>query len=247
MPADRRTMRSASYDDVDSIEGTAGARIILTKFTITDKALQLEYEIKNDSDHEIWVCQSADELGEQYKVFEAFLDLQRRTLIIRKRLDVPMLNSIDRMYPPSGRYVRLRPGESCSELLSHELPFYPHIVYYARGNEQGIEYARRLAIEIGFYDEDLPALIRTILTEADRFTGTLSDRWWLNETITGYFAGLALKSYMGGGVDWFNQSKGASIEKGTLVIPYNDQTLKGERVLHVTVDGVFIPYNEQGG
>jgi hypothetical protein len=244
-PAAAEDLSGVSQGAVDPNKAMGRAMIVLTKFEITDGEIQLEYQVKNESDHEIWICESAYETGEQYKVFEAFMDHQSHTLIIRKRLDVPMLSCIEWFLPPHGRYVRLRPGESRSECISHVLPFYAHTVYHVIGQEQGIEYAKRLLIEIGFYDEDLPAKIRAILTEADRFTGTFSRNWYpFDEMVNEYFAGLAVRTHMGG-VEWFNQLNEGSIEKGKLVIPYTYQALKGERILRISIDGLLIAYGHQ--
>lgn len=251
--ANPHAMLSAAAENLSEVSedaadpNTAGrATIMLTRFGITDGAIQLEYHVRNESDHEIWICDSAYETGEQYKVFEAFMDHRNHTFIIRKRLDVPMLNPIDWFFPPHGRYVRLGPGESRSESISHILPLYADTVYHDAREEQGVEYATRLLIEIGFYDEDLPGKIRAILREADRFSGTFSYDWYpCDGMVNDFFAGLAVKTYIGGGLEWFNQQSRSHIEKGTLVIPYTYQALKGERILSIAVDGLALPYDSQ--
>ncbi len=59
--------------------------ITITKLNINDTKLELCYEIKNNSQQEIWIC---DSVSEEYN-FEVFLDEDGQTLIVRKRLEVP--------------------------------------------------------------------------------------------------------------------------------------------------------------
>jgi hypothetical protein len=158
-----------------------------------------------------------------------------QTLVIRRRFDVP--SAYEWNEPPAARYVRLRPGEDRTESLSLALPIERRVVFADQG---AAEYATRLVLEIGFYDRDLPGLIRGILAQADKFTGELPllGNYYLLEN---YFPGLLVKRHFRS-LSWFNESH-KEISNGQLVFGYMFYTRLGEQVLRLEVDGVHIPYN----
>jgi len=69
---------------------------------------------------------------------------------------------------PIGRYIRLLPGQEYAESLSRALPVRPTLVYIPE--QANAESAKRLALEIGFYDEDLPELILNIVEMAEKLS-----------------------------------------------------------------------------
>ena len=209
--------------------------IELTKLDVNDTNLELRYKIKNGTNHDVWICGG---VGLIAKPFEVFLAEDARTLVIRKRLDVPT-HLIWRSGPPSGMYVRLSPGEERLESLSLNLPVQPNFVFVGPGRTQVTQNARFLSLEIGFYDEDLPALVRSILAEAEKFNSTIYDANM--DILKDYFKGLLVRGSLGG-LDTFETINKDYLNKGQVVINYSYQALTGEKVLRITVDGVSIPY-----
>jgi hypothetical protein len=223
-------------------EEMASAKLVLTKFAITGEKLELAYLISNESDHEIWYCEDPFITNDAFPGFEIYFDGESDTLVVRKRLDVPDMTGGDYIVPPAGRYVRLKPGERRNESYSHVVPVYANTIYQPSKQVQGLEHAKRLIIEIGFYDESLPAKISAILAEAERFTGTFSDEWD-DDLVSDYFAGLYLGRIYGGPAD-YNEAWASQISAGAIPVWHMFGKLKGERVLRITVDGVNIPYTE---
>jgi len=60
---------------------------------------------------------------------------------------------------PIGLYVRLRAGEDMVKSLYITLPVYNHFIFWPRWGEQGVIYARRLVVEIGYHTKDLVQMI----------------------------------------------------------------------------------------
>ena len=82
------------------------------------KSFELRYEIKNGSDKDIWICNEVDIDNSCH--FEAYLAEDRQTLVLRRRLDVPIVGIFREQ--PRGRYMRLRAGQSRTESLLLSLP-----------------------------------------------------------------------------------------------------------------------------
>jgi hypothetical protein len=203
------------------------ATIELTKLDVNDSFLKLSYKIRNNSDHDVWACSSPSS-----KPFEIFLTQDRQTLLIRKRLNVPA-NREWYAGAPAGTYIRLRPGDDRAESLLVDLPVKPEFTYALRGTEEVAQTVRRLAIEIGYYDEDLPALVRSILDVAGKFS--FGPRGWAEPWIIDtYFPGLLVHPLLETNKDPYGQ--------GFVYIVYSNQGLIGEKVLRIDANGVSIPY-----
>lgn len=204
--------------------------IALNELKVSDDTLKLRYEIRNDSDHDIWVCENVEVDGEWD--FEAYLAEDNQTLAIRRRLDV--WANLESYRQRVGMYVRLRAGEERTESLSLTAPVHPRNVYEAGRPAKGLEYATRLAIEIGYYAGDLPGMIRGILEKAEKTSDTSLDK------------NLAMiKRWLGDIQYFFNELNEDLNLTEKILIPYNLQALKGERILRITVDGMLIPYEEK--
>jgi len=208
--------------------------IELTKLDVNDTTLELHYKIKNNTDHDVWICDSVN-IRSTFN-FEVYLAEDDQTLVIRKRLDVPS-RAIWRIIP-AGSYIILRQGEDRTESLSLNLPVQSRILYSSQGRTQVTRNARCLALEIGFYDEDLPALIRSIIIEADKFSGTFDADWAIKKE---YFRGLQVRGCLGGLNSFYEINKDPYSE-GQVVINYSYQAFTGEKVLRIEVDNVSIPY-----
>jgi hypothetical protein len=124
---------------------------------IDEPTLELRWKIKNNSDHDIWVC---DLVGFIEDEFEVYLEAEQ-TLLIRRRLDVPTF--VVYYIWPEGQYVRLRAGEEMVKSLSITLPVHNHWIFMPpflpRLAKQDVIYARRLVLEIGYHTKDLAQMI----------------------------------------------------------------------------------------
>jgi hypothetical protein len=120
--------------------------------------LELRWKIKNNSDQDIWIC---DSVGFTEDEFEVFMEDDYQTLLIRRRLDVPSL--VIPYIWPEGQYVRLRAGEDMVKSLSITLPIYNHWIFtpifMPRPGKQSVIYARHLVFEIGYHTKDLAQII----------------------------------------------------------------------------------------
>ena len=109
----------ADQNDVNSVI------IALTRLDVNDTKLELSYKIKNNTDHDVWICD--DIIVETDPNFEVYLSKEERSLIIRRRLDVPTVLGI--YARTTGRYVLLRPEQERTESVSFAVPVVPHRVF----------------------------------------------------------------------------------------------------------------------
>lgn len=230
--------QAESEEGPDDEEETA-VTIALTKLDVNDQNLDLSWKIKNSRDHDVWICESLN--PGSLPVFEKFLDKDSKTLVIRRRFDLPIEEGIWWEFPfHRARYVRLRSGQEKTESASFSVPVRPYPVFgHLRANA---EYAGRLALEIGFYDEDLPGLILQIVELAEKINCNLNvsvlgfeeicDRFFGGWTIAGAFNNASFA--------YFRNSVTSGGDE--VAIPYMGRGLNGEQILRVTVDGVSIPY-----
>jgi hypothetical protein len=206
--------------------------IALTKLDVNDTTIELSYKIKNNTDHDVWICDSVNVLPRACD-FEVYMPKDAQTLVIRRRLDVPTAKVWAAV--PYGRYVLLRSGQERFESLSLDVPVHPCRVFASGRADSG--HARRLVLEIGFYNEDLPATIRDILEMAwelncTGFVPSMPSTFFIR-----YFEGIWIAHWLFG--VFSNQEGNEEIE-----IPYTWQKFSGEQVLRLEVDGVHIPYEE---
>ena len=163
--------QSGRLADYDGHSRVGGVELVLVRAAITEEALDLRCQIRNDSGHDIWVCDDIHVTGQWH--IETYLLPAEGTLLIRRRVGTPA-NIIWPGGTPRGRYVRLPHGQVREESLRFALPVRPRRVY-SHTQEEGssaIAYANRVLVDIGYYDEDLPRLIRTILAEAECSTSS---------------------------------------------------------------------------
>lgn len=214
----------------------AGVTIELMKLDVNDTNLDLNYKIKNISDHDVWVCAS---LSPEYpSVYEYFLDKDGKTLVLRRRSDLPIRILLAMKYPTlRSRYVRLPPGQEKAESISLAVPVSPSVVYI--GERANAEFASRLVIEIGFYNEDVLERIRSIIEVAERFhCASVEFTDFESDIMRCYFKGLLITKFFGG-LSHFDESHKDVSEQ--FITACTDQLL-GEQVLRITVDRVSIPY-----
>ena len=198
-------------------------KIVVSSLEIDDKALNMVYEIRNNSEQDIWICDNVC-VGNN---FELFPDENGQTLILRKRLDVP--SSKIWIAQPDGKYIRLRPCEKRVESLLLDVPVNCFYQYESRKGLQGIANATRLSIEIGYYVGDLPEMFLDMLREAEK---TDVDKL------------LLLNIWFGGALGFNEKNEKLKQRDEEVFIPYNNQKFKGEQVLRTIIDDIKIPYKE---
>jgi hypothetical protein len=162
-------------------------------------------------------------------------------LLIRRRLDVPTI--LEWAVHPRGRYVLLRSSQELNESLSLDVPVIPK-----RGFASGraiSDHARRLVLEIGFYDEHLPGMIRDIIEIDEKLNcASLEPVEYTAPLFIHFFKGIWLvHKFFGGGLSGFDEF---CYQEGNeeIRVPYTWQNLDGEQVLRIEVDRVHIPYDE---
>jgi len=214
----------------------AGVKMALTGFDVNDTTLELSYKIKNNTDHDVWICDSVSVFTGPD--FEVYLSEDEQSLLIRRRLDVP--TDVVWTQCPYGRYVLLRSGQERTESLSLAVPVTPRLMF--AGGLATSDHARRLVLEIGFYNEDLPGLIRDILEMAEKLNcAHLDPSEYRTAFFMHYFKGIWIAHKLFGGLSQFEEY---TYKEGSeeINIPYTWQKFNGEQVLRIEVDGVHIPY-----
>ena len=224
--------------DSPDVEESA-VSIELTHFEITDANLELSCKIKNNTDHDVWICDRADTDSSHFD-FEVYMPGDEQILLIRRRLDVPTIL----YFPicPIGRYVLLPPGQERNESLSLGVPIKPRR-RFATGQATS-DHTRRLVLEIGFYNEDLPGMIRNILEMAEKLNCVqLELGEYTTPLFIRYFNGIWIAHQLFGGLSNFEEYV---YQEGNeeIRIPYTRQRFSGEQVLQLEVDGLYVPYDE---
>jgi hypothetical protein len=221
----------------------ARVKTVFTKFDVNDTNLKMDFKIINNTDHDVWICDSMIAVDPNtYINYEVYLAEDVKTLVIRKRLDLP--------WPPAileipledylGRYLRLQPGQEKIDSISLTVPVLSHLLNAIPRTfvEQAI--ASRLVLEIGYYNEDLPELVRSILEVAEKLdcTGFDIGEGRSSDIFRRYFKGLLI-SHQFGPLSRFNEEhKDVSEEFLTFVT----RGFLGEKVLQIAVEDVSISY-----
>ena len=231
LPATLTQAETNSGSDVNT--KVTAVTIVLTNVNLTEKILELSYQIKNDSGQDIWLYESSS--LDYNNNFEVAMAEEGQTLLIRRRLDVPITG-----FPveqPFGRYIRIPKSGSRKRSLLLLLPVRSHRVLLARRRtSKVIQYAKCLVIEIGFYSGDLPGMIVDMLEEAERDPKKKHVNDW------GY--PIDAIGWLDSSVHFNRINEGVQDRGEQLVIPWTNQTLKGEQVLRTTADDLHIPYIE---
>ena len=210
--------------------GKAGTpTITITKLDMSDKTLNLSYEIRNESAQDIWILVGFEDRD---AIAEIFMDKDNRTLLIRAKLDFPRIyTSLENIH---GRYVLLPAGQTRMEAITLAIPVYPAYPFGSGRRGERLEYATRLSIEIGYYTGDLPAMIRGIFEQPD----TLSPKAKISRD-------QLIKYYFRGPLQFNRVNETLRQRDEEILIPHTDQNLKAEQVLTTIVERVRIPYEEK--
>jgi len=201
---------------------------------VSDEALELSYEIRNDSDQDVWLCKN---LGSRFFDFEVSMTDDGETLLVRRRLDVPRTGFGEQVF---GRYIRIAKATRLEETILLPAPVRPHrVIMSARRTDEIIKDVKQLRIEIGYYSGDLPRIILRMLEEAEK------DLQKEHVDDIGYPTDAV--GWLGNSIYFNRLNEGVPDRKEQVVIPWTDQTLKGERVLRATVENLRVPYIENEG
>ncbi len=233
--------QAESGDDPNNLEDKV-VTIELTKLDVNDTTLELSYRIKNNTVHDVWICDDVAFYLTSLD-FEVFLSEDVQTLLIRRRLDVP--TNVEWAINPRGHYVLLRSGQERTESLSLEVPVISQRVFVFPSKRVTSDHAKRLVLEIGFYNEDLPGTIREILETAEKLNCTrLEYSEYHTDLFQRYFKGIWIAHQLFGGLSGFEEH---TYKEGSeeIIIPYSWQRFGGEQVLRIDVDGVYIPYEDE--
>jgi hypothetical protein len=226
----------AVVSSAENTEGTdmsepASVTMEITELDVNDSTLTLSYNITNGTDRDAWVCSSID----SSEPFEVFLMSNKQTLLIRKRLDVPT-GAMWRPREPVGTYVRIAPGTSLVDSVRIAVPVNPKFFYASSDRAELAQIVTGLALEIGYYDADLPGIIREIIAIAEKSGLTILD---VPGGLLGtYFRGLSVRVALRD----FDQVNPDPYGQGRVSVVYSRQALTDEKILRVDVNDVSIPY-----
>jgi hypothetical protein len=212
---------------------------------ITDTTLKMRFEIHNDSDQDIWICDDISVLLKDYDV-EAYLAEDRQTLLIRRRLDIDPCNSVQA--PPHGRYVRLPPGQTRTESLFLSLPLESRF-FWGFPTSRYEASATRLALELGFYPGDMPRMIRSTLSEPEMPGANQPALRWSEDHYAYVPETPPLRAWFKSLLrfNWENWPPRPFVRHRDeeILIPWTGSRRMGERVLRIELDGLHIPYEEK--
>ncbi|MHC4169945.1 MAG: hypothetical protein ACYSWQ_23600, partial [Planctomycetota bacterium] len=214
--------------------------IALTKLDVNDTELKLSWKIKNNTDHEVWICDSLSRTSPS--IFEQFTDEDARTLVMRRRYGLPVRNVPGgERNNPASRYVRLLARQEKAESISIALPVTR--VRHFPGEYGNAEYAERLVLEIGFYDESLPGLIIDIVELARHLNIDLGvDYYGFSEDVRYRFFGGSIIALHFNSDFGFGPNVRSADTGGEMWMPHFYKVRMGEKVLRIEVDNVSIPY-----
>jgi len=236
---------------VDSSIKVEAVTIALNQLDMNDSTFTLRYTIKNCSAHEIWVCGGVGyAVGSYPNKPEVYVASDRQTLVIRQHTEIS--SSLVAVSTPAAvlyaaRFLRIEPEQEREESLLLEIPIQHRTLFtdFDRTTD-GPGTAVRVALEIGYFEGDLPGTIGTVLDLVDklRCAGlSYTDIGYGNmETFLLYFRGFNLQDAF----DAFSALDTSWKQgKGEILIPYQwPPPIIGERRLRISVEGVQIPYSK---
>ncbi|HUV64194.1 MAG TPA: hypothetical protein VMW24_09860, partial [Sedimentisphaerales bacterium] len=190
-----------------------------------------------NTDHDIWLCDG---------YVDQFMDRDNKTLVLRRQSNLSHKEVLWERRSPRFRYSRLRPGQEKMDSLSLTVPVTRSCLFDASlGNAES---AQRIAVDIGFYNEDLPTLILQTVEMAEKLTCDIGPSSAANpsdedtmELFRRFFGGVFIaKLYNLKSFEDFRNSVASGGDE--IVAPYLWQMLNGEQVLRMEIDNVSIPY-----
>jgi hypothetical protein len=134
-------------------ENHSSVTVTLAGVDVNDRSFQLRYHVRNDSRHDVWLC---DSMSTDESDIEVCWSQERRAFIIRKRVDTPWAVARN---APLARYVRLRTGTSLTEAAVVPIPVRPQPVVSTEVTPINGTSITRIILQIGYYEGDLPTMI----------------------------------------------------------------------------------------
>lgn len=217
-------------------------KVVLTRLDVNDQTLEVGLKIINNTDHDVWVCNGYERAGGSIRYFDRFMEKDDKTLVLSRRYNLTLTWLERNAVPRNFRYLRLRPGQEKVESHSFTLPVTPLSVFLS--SQGNAESAQRLAIEIGFYDEDLRALILGVVDVAERFgcndSAILAAESETPRLFYRFFGGFEIAGWFKNRT-WFRDS--VTSDGDEILMPPMHQSLNGEQVLRIEVDNLPIPFS----
>jgi hypothetical protein len=214
-------------NSLSSRNSAAGVVIRVLQLHVTETTLELHFEIRNESRHDIWVC---DDVDVGHSGFELYVDSgDLRTLRIRRRLDVPLANNINREQP-IGRYTRLRSHGILSESLLLHLPVHPHWVFTTSAFDVAGLSVDRLSLEVGYYGGNLPGMIFDVLKDTPRRQATAYPTY--PRDVYEWFGGL---------ISFARRNEHLRDRNQRVEVPWSAQAFTGEESARATLENLHIP------
>jgi len=241
--------RQAKSRDVMTADGDATVKLVLTKLDVKGQTLEVGLKIINNTNHDVWVCNGYDHVS-RISYFDRFMAEDDKTLVLRRRYNLSSEGVIVERFPVPFRYLRLRPGQEKVEWQSFALPIRPsNPVFQTSSGGLNVESAQRLAIEIGFYDEDLRELILGVVDVAESLGWDDSaardvETRSVNAMRSYYrfFGGFKIaRLFKTGNMTYFRDS--VTSDGDEILLPPLQQSLNGEQVLRIEVDNLTIPFS----
>ena len=219
----------------------AVVKIVLTKFDVNDTRLELGWKITNNTNHDVWICDQVDYTNSAR--FEELLAIDAETLVIRSRSYIKEDEGILREFPfIRSLYIRLYPGQEKVYTYHINVPIRQGGVFTTE--RTNAEFAKRLVMEIGFYDEDLPGLILQIIDINNKLNCDINEVDFDDndlDILERFFPGWQVARAYSHDAIFRN---GVTSGRDRIQIPYMGKVLNGEKILRIEIDGLSIPLEE---
>jgi hypothetical protein len=141
------------------------ASLMIEKFSLTEENLTLEYRVTNVSSHDIWICTTQSAFADGNDPPTADVRITDETLWIQQRANVGPQNAIVEGMACVG-YQRLSPGQTRLRAILLWRPIQSYSLVYSppsRGFAETV--LNRVVVQVGYFDEDLPALMQRHVVE----------------------------------------------------------------------------------
>jgi len=201
--------------------------ITVTKLDVKGDALNLAYEISNNSEDDAWVLTGGYQHSENTFGMGAGVHLAENSDTLTIGIRFNKSSTGEGLMPIYGRFVRLRPGESQTETICLKTPVF--LRQQAKSNsKQGrsIQYATNLIIELGYCPGNLPEKILKKYKEEENKRPLYTSI----SVIPQFYSSM-------------NECLGSRDEEFLIIWP-PDSILECEDVLRTVVKNVRIPYEE---
>jgi len=219
------TVTSASFsDDIGINKEVNDITIKINSFEINEKKLILQYEITNDSQQDIWICDRTDAKETENSII--FLAGDKQTLTIRK-----CLLSLAVLDIPDGVFVRLPANQNRKESLFISLPFPVNILSMPGKQTQDTFTAKRLFINVGYFQGDLPEMLLKYLEEES----------FESYKMLRIFRPIPWKSLFFSSFHFNNNNEQLTQSNEEIVIPPEYKSFHRERLLQAVIDDLSIP------